>query len=61
MREEEGFETPTWEALLECFEAPKWAAPPLVLARTCKKQQANACWKCCKTLENTQKFLLVKT
>jgi hypothetical protein len=22
MREEEGFETPTWEALLECFEAP---------------------------------------
>ena len=31
------------------FWAPKWVAPPLVLARTCKKQQANACWKCYKS------------
>jgi hypothetical protein len=22
---------------------------PLFLVRTCKKQQAKACWKCCKT------------
>jgi len=26
--------------------------------RTWKKQQAKACWKCCKTTKNTQKFLL---
>jgi hypothetical protein len=29
MREEEGFETPTWEALLKCFEAQNGQHLPL--------------------------------
>jgi hypothetical protein len=28
---------------------------PLDLVRTCKKQQAKACWKCCKTHTKCQK------
>jgi hypothetical protein len=39
MREEGGFVTPSWEALLECFEAPKWATPPLVLVRIAKNNK----------------------
>jgi hypothetical protein len=38
------------------FCGPKWAAPPLVLARICKNQQAKACWKCCKMYKTTQKI-----
>jgi hypothetical protein len=29
---------------------------PLDLVITCKKQQAKACWKCCKTNPNCQKI-----
>jgi hypothetical protein len=31
---------------------------PLLLVRTCRKQQAKACWKCCKTHTKCQKKFL---
>jgi hypothetical protein len=37
------------------------AALPLDLARTCKKQQAVACWKCCKTHNNVKKISIFYT
>jgi hypothetical protein len=42
----------SWGSLLSRFEQRF----PLDLVRTCKKQQAKACWKCCKTHPNCQKI-----
>jgi hypothetical protein len=41
----------SWGSLLDRFGQRF----PLYLVRTCKKQQAKACWKCCKTHTKCQK------
>jgi hypothetical protein len=39
-----------------CLEEEFWQRFPLFLVRTCKNQQAKACWKCCKTHTKLRKI-----
>ena len=53
-REEEGFETPTWEALLECFEAQNGQHLPLSWRESTKASNqkfAGNAIKCTKQLK----------
>jgi hypothetical protein len=51
-REEEGFETPTWEALLECFEAQNGQHLPLFWREPAKNSKLMLVRNVVKTLEN---------
>jgi hypothetical protein len=59
LREERGFETPTWEALLECFEPPNGQHLPLFWREHAKNNKLMLAGKAAKVLENIHKFLLV--
>jgi hypothetical protein len=52
MREEGGFETPTWEALLECFEAQNGQHLPLFWREPAKNSKLMLAGNAAKTLEN---------
>jgi hypothetical protein len=59
LREERGFETPTWEALLECFEPQNGQHLPLFWREPAKNSKLMLAGNAAKVLENIQKFLLV--
>jgi hypothetical protein len=59
LREEGGFETPTWEALLECFEPQNGQHLPLFWREPAKNSKLMLAGNAAKVLENIQKFLLV--
>jgi hypothetical protein len=58
MREEEGFETPTWEALLECFEAQNGQHLPFFWREPSKNSKQMLAGNAAIILKTTQKFLL---
>jgi hypothetical protein len=51
-REEEGFETPTWDALLECFETQNGQHLPLFWREPAKNNKLMLAGNAAKTLEN---------
>jgi hypothetical protein len=59
MREEGGFVTPSWEALLECFEAPNGQHLPLFWREPAKNNKLKLAGNAVKNNQNTRKFLLV--
>jgi hypothetical protein len=59
VREGEGFETPTWEALLGCFEAQNGQHLPLFWREPAKNNKLMLAGNAAKRLENAWKFLLV--
>jgi hypothetical protein len=51
-REEEDFETPTWDALLECFEIQNGQHLPLFWREPAKNSKLMLVGNVAKTLEN---------
>jgi hypothetical protein len=59
LREERGFETSTWKALLECFEPQNGQHLPLFWRELAKSSKLMFAGNAAKVLENIQKFLSV--